>query len=148
MSSDINGSAVTVSEQNFERDKVCYEQNFQQFRDMNQIMWQVPILAITITGGLWFAAVGVDDAWVFRRPIFLLSGVLDFALVFVLWRIRYVMGAHLVKIRAFNPDAYVEAPGNCWFNQRHTVIWAFTTALLIAGASSTVGFFKLDALVF
>ena len=63
--------------QAFERDKVCYEQNFQQYRAMNQIMWQVPLLAITITGGLWYAALGVSGASAFRGPLFLLSAVLE-----------------------------------------------------------------------
>jgi hypothetical protein len=39
----------------FERDKVCYEQNCQQLRHLNQIMWQVPTIAMTVTGALWYA---------------------------------------------------------------------------------------------
>ena len=36
--------AMTVS-------KEAYEQNYQQFRSLNQIMWQIPVLAMTLTGG-------------------------------------------------------------------------------------------------
>jgi hypothetical protein len=39
----------------FERDKVCYEQNCEHMRSLNQIMWQVPMIAMTLTGGLWYA---------------------------------------------------------------------------------------------
>jgi hypothetical protein len=39
----------------FEREKLCYEQNCEQMRSLNQIMWQVPIIAMTLTGGLWRA---------------------------------------------------------------------------------------------
>ncbi len=62
----------------FEREKCCYEQNFQQFRAMNQTIWRVPLLAISITGGLWYAALGVSGAADFRKPLFLLSAILDF----------------------------------------------------------------------
>lgn len=135
-------------QQAFERDKVCYEQNFEQFRAMNQIMWQVPLLAMTITGGLWYAALTVPEAQEMRRPLMLLSAVFDFALVAVLWRVRYVMGQYLKALKAFNPPAYVEAPGGGIFDRPHTVIWAFTIALILAGVGSAVGFFNLPLLRF
>ena len=28
----------------FERDKVCYVQNCEQMRSLNQVMWQVPLV--------------------------------------------------------------------------------------------------------
>ncbi len=132
----------------FDRDKVCYEQNFQQFRAMNQIMWQVPLLAITITGGLWYAALNVAGAQDFKRPLFGLSAVLDLALIFVLIRIRYVMGAYLTKLKAFNPSAYVEAPGTNCFNRSYVVVRAFSIALLLAGVGSAAGFINIAWLHF
>lgn len=128
----------------FNRDKICYEQNFQQYRAMNQIMWQVPLLAITITGGLWYAALTEAGAEEFRRPLFLLSAVLDFALIAVLWRVRLVMTAYGEKIRAFNPAAYVEADDGGLFNRRYTVVTALSVAVGVAGIGSLVGFFNLN----
>ena len=90
-------SSEAERQEAFERDKVCYEQNFEQFRAMNQIMWQVPLLAMTITGGLWYAALTVPEAQEMRRPLMLLSAIFDFALVAVLWRVRYVMGEYSSK---------------------------------------------------
>jgi hypothetical protein len=143
-----NPVADAARREAFDRDKVCYEQNFQQFRAMNQIMWQVPLLAITITGGLWYAALNVSLAQDFKRPLFLLSAVLDFALIFVLVRIRYVMAAYLEKVKAFNPAAYVEAPGTCFFNRNYVVVRAFSIALLLAGIGSVVGFINITWLRF
>jgi hypothetical protein len=120
----------------FDRDKVCYEQNFQQYRSMNQIMWQVPLLAISITGGIWFAALNVKAAEAFQALLFCLSAVLDVVLIAVLWRVRHVMSAYMEKIKAFNPSAFVETSGNGWFNRPHTVIWAFTLALGLAAVGS------------
>ena len=36
----------------FERSKLCYEQNFEHARTLNAQMNQVPVLAMTLTGGL------------------------------------------------------------------------------------------------
>ena len=124
----------------FERDKVCYEQNFQQYRAMNQIMWQVPLLAITITGGLWYAALGVSGASAFRGPLFLLSAVLDFSLIAVLWRVRFVMAAYL--------PVFVRAAGGGLLNRPYTVVSAFSIALGCAGVGSVIGLLKLDWLRF
>ncbi|MEJ6782153.1 hypothetical protein [Aminobacter sp. Piv2-1] len=132
----------------FARDQSCYEQNFQQYRAMNQIMWQVPLLAITITGGLWYAALGVSGASEFRGPLFLLSAVLDFALIAVLWRIRFVMAAYLVQIERFHPPAFVRASGSGFLNWPYTVVAAFSVALGCAGIGSVLGLFNLDWLRF
>lgn len=134
--------------QAFERDKVCYEQNFQQYRAMNQIMWQVPLLAITITGGLWYAALGVSGASAFRGPLFLLSAVLDFSLIAVLWRVRFVMAAYLAELERFNPPAFVRAAGGRLLNRPYTVVSAFSIALGCAGVGSVIGLLKLDWLRF
>lgn len=132
----------------FERDKVCYEQNFQQFRAMNQIMWQVPLLAITITGGLWYAALGVSGASAFRGALFLLSAVLDFALIAVLWRVRFVMAAYLTELERFHPPAFVRAKGGGLLNQPYTVVSAFSIALGCAGIGSVIGLLNLNWLRF
>lgn len=140
--------AEAARRETFDRDKVCYEQNFQQFRAMNQIMWQVPLLAITITGGLWYAALNGTGTQEFKHPLLGLSAVLDLALIFVLIRIRYVMGAYLTKIKVFNPSAYVEAPGTAWFNRSYVVVTAFSIALLLAGLGSAAGFINIAWLRF
>lgn len=128
----------------FDRDKACYEQNFQQYRAMNQIMWQVPLLAITITGGLWYAALNVTGAQDFKRPLFLLAFVLDVALIAVLWRVRHVMSAYMVQIESFNPGSFVRASGRGLFNWPYTVVTAFSVALAIAAFGSLIGFLNID----
>jgi len=41
--------------------KAAYEQNYQHFRSLNQIMWQIPVLATTLTGGLWFGVTKIEE---------------------------------------------------------------------------------------
>jgi len=48
--------------------KEAYEQNYQQFRSFNQIMWQIPVLAMTLTDGLWFGVSTIDDKPFLSRP--------------------------------------------------------------------------------
>ncbi len=122
----------------FERDKAAYEQNFEQFRDMNRIMWQVPVLGITITGGFWYAAFAVAEMNGISRALFLMCAVLDLSLMAVLWRIRFVMSAYLTKLEAFNPTSFVKADGKSLFTRSHVVIIAFCLALLVAAALSII----------
>lgn len=143
----MTSSPIDRQEQ-FERDKLCYEQNFEQFRAMNQIMWQVPLLAITITGGLWYAALGVDAAAAFRGPLFLLGALLDFALIVILWRVRFVMAAYLQELERFNPSAFVRASGKGPLHRPYTVVAAFSVALGGAGIGSLIGLFHIQWLRF
>ena len=134
----------TARNEAFDRNKACYEQNFQQYRAMNQIMWQVPLLAITITGGLWYAALNATGVQDFKRPIFLLAFVLDAALIAVLWRVRHVMSAYMVQIENFNPVSFVKASGRGLFNWPYTVVSAFSVALTIAAIGSLIGFLNIN----
>lgn len=128
----------------FEREKACYEQNYQHFRAMNQIMWQIPLLAISLTGGLWYAiSMQQQSIALFRAPALLLGAALDLALMIVLIRVRYVMGAYLEKLRDFYPAGFVEAAGTeqgtFVFHRRKVVLYAFNTALGFAAACCILG---------
>lgn len=122
----------------FERDKVCYEQNAQQFRALNQIMWQVPLLAVSITGGLWYAAINVVGAHGARAGIFGLAGLLNLVLVPVLVRVRYVMAQYLLQMEAFNPMAYVDAPGGSFLTRPQVVARSFQASLLLTAIASAM----------
>jgi hypothetical protein len=112
-----------------------------QFRSLNQTMWQVPVMAMTLTGGLWFASGAIRGMDVVRAPLFLLATIFDVAFVFVLIRIRYVMGEYLKKISAFHPQGFTEARGNNWYNRSMMVAWAFSLALALSALASLVGAF-------
>lgn len=42
----------------FEEQKwlTAYSENPQTFRSLDKLMWSVPLLSMTLTGGLWFGA--------------------------------------------------------------------------------------------
>lgn len=127
----------------FERDKLCYEQNCEMFRSLNQIMWQVPLIAMTLTGGLWFGVSKIADHLSFRIALLILAAIGNFALCVVLWRVRYIMGEYLKVIRSFNHSGFVDARGVGALTRPKVVIRAFMAMLLTAGLIS--GAFALSA---
>lgn len=94
----------------FEREKLCYEQNFEQMRSLNSMMWQVPAFAMTLTGGLWYGAGSLEHVPTLVKPLLLcFAGIANLLLIFVVQRVRSVMQAYMDKLRAFHPPSYAEA---------------------------------------
>jgi hypothetical protein len=91
-----------MSEDELQRQKVCYEQNFAQFRSLNEQMNRVPTIAVTLTGGLWFgAALTKDMETTTRFALLIFAGLANVALGLSCLRIRDVMQSYLEKIRTF-----------------------------------------------
>lgn len=95
----------------FERQKLCYEHNCEQFRSLNQIMWQVPVIAMTLTGGLWFGAASLESMPGFKYLLLTFGALANIGLILVLTRVRYVMHRYLDAIKRFYPDHFVAAGG-------------------------------------
>ena len=89
------------------REKTCYVQNFEQARSLNGQMNKVPVLAMSLTGGLWFAA-GVTEhiSPEVRFIILLFAGFCNLALILAMIRIRDVFHSYLEKIEAFCPTSF------------------------------------------
>lgn len=96
------------AQRQFERDKVCYEQNFEHARSLNEQMNQIPTLAMTLTGGLWFAAAVTEHMQVpVRFGLFLFAGLCNIGLALAILRVRDVFDTYLEKVREFNPGSFV-----------------------------------------
>lgn len=129
-----------MSEESNKREQLCYEQNFEQARSLNEQMNRVPVLAVTITGGLWFGAgavEGIDET--IRFLLVFLAGVSNLALIFALTRIRDVFESYMEKVQAFHPDSYAsgkpqepKAP----FLQGYSMITMYRLVMLIAALFS------------
>jgi len=130
----------------FERAKVCYSENCQTMRTLNQIMWQAPIIAMTLTGGLWYgvASLKTIDVYV-KYGILVFVGVADFLLIFVVQRVRSVMEAYLVKIKDFHPRSYADTQSGQavrWLRERG-VANTFCVLLSVASLMSFLGLFRI-----
>ncbi|WP_415921293.1 class I SAM-dependent methyltransferase [Tateyamaria sp. SN6-1] len=86
----------------------AYEQNYQQFRSLNQIMWQIPVLAMTLTGGLWFGVASLGNRPVLVSVLLLTASVGNLTLAAILYRFRHVMECYLEWLKAADPESFVE----------------------------------------
>jgi len=89
--------------------KEAYEQNYQQFRSLNQIMWQIPVLAMTLTGGLWFGVSTIDENAMLVTVLLLTAVAGNVMLCGVLVRFRHVMGCYLDWLKLADSDGFVDA---------------------------------------
>jgi hypothetical protein len=120
----------------FERDKVAYEQNAQHLRSLNQFLWQVPTIAITLTGGLWYGVTKID-AFIVREGLLSFAALSDVLLVIVLLRVRFLFGQYLAAQRGFNPRFEIKSEAGPWILPGWTVVTCFV-ALLLAGAAGSL----------
>lgn len=132
MMSDL-AAADNSSDEEFERKKVIFEQDCQEFRSLNGFLWQIPIIVSTLTGGLWFGATKVGDNLFVQSSLFLLASVSNICFVVVLWRLRKgVMEPLLEHITNFQGR-----PRNAG---KYTMIWMFTILLALSSVLSFTAF--------
>lgn len=98
---------MDANEEAFTRKRVCYEQNFQQARSLNEQMNRVPTLAVTLTGGLWYGASAVNAVDIsIRFGLLILAGLCNAALILASIRIRDVLESYFERLKAFDPESY------------------------------------------
>jgi len=125
--------------------KTCYEQNCEQARSLNQQMNQVPILAMTLTGGLWFGA-GVTESldMKVRFVLLLFAGACNLALTLAILRIRDVLESYLEKIKEYFPASFATGqpknPKLPWLG-RYSMVTTYCVLMMIASAASVYGAF-------
>jgi len=111
-------------------------------------MWQVPIIAMTVTGGLWYGAASLSniEAGV-KYALLFFVGLADLLLIFVIQRVRSVMAAYLRKIKEFHPSSFAETQSGeatRWLRERG-VVNTFSVLLLIAALMSFIGLFFINS---
>lgn len=135
-----------LEESNLQKELACYAQNYEQFRALNQQMWQIPIIAMTLTGGLWYGIINLhstygSSAQAWSAFLLLFASISNFALTFILGRMRKVMDRYFEKLKNFNQDAFVEAepsPKDGFWGQ-FSVHKIFRLLLISASVLSLVG---------
>jgi hypothetical protein len=110
-----------MSNEPFEREKVCYEQNFEQFRSLNEQMNRVPTIALLVFAGLANVALGLSCL-----------------------RIRDVMQSYAEKIRAFNETSFASGrPARATLGRfgDYSMIGIYAVLMVFAALLSWVGAF-------
>jgi protein-L-isoaspartate O-methyltransferase len=116
----------------------AFNQNFETFRALNALMWQIPLIAMTLTGGLWFGVSKVEEAPGFRLGLLLLAGLGNVGLIVVLERLRFIIGRYLDWLRDAFPSGHVPADGDTFLTRSRTVKLVFQLMLGFAAAISLV----------
>lgn len=115
-----------------------YDQNSQTFRSLNQLMWQIPLIAMTLTGGLWFGVSKAESSPIFQVCLLALAAVGNLVLIVVLARLRYIMGEYLRWLETFDPDGFVPAAGKSLWTRPLAVRTLFQIMLGLAVLISSV----------
>lgn len=134
-----------MTSETFEREKLCYEQNFEQARSLNAQMNRVPTISITLTGGLWFGAAATDNVdSEIRFGLLFFAGICNFALVLASLRIRDVLESYLEKIKAFHKKSFADGhPGKPKLGRfgSYSMITIYCILMIVAGLMSMIGAF-------
>lgn len=132
----------------FEREKLCFIQNSETVRSLNQIMWQIPLVAMTLTGGIWYGVSSTAQLpLIARNALLLFVTMADILLIIVIWRVREVMEHYIVKARNFYPSGFPDTNSKikicCLKNKEKIVVKVFSLILIITAIASLLGVFFL-----
>ncbi|MFN3828256.1 MAG: hypothetical protein ACK4NR_11615 [Micavibrio sp.] len=122
------------------REQLSFQHNFEQARSLISQINHIPIIAITITGGLWYGAgvaEEIDDGIRFMLMVF--AGVCNIAFSLSLLRVRDVLESYLEKIEAFNPATFASGKPKkpkMPLLQNYSVVRMFSLLMFIAGLCS------------
>lgn len=127
-----------LSEEQIEHDmrQAAFTQNHLAFRSLNQQMWQIPLISMTLTGGLWFGVSRVEAYPLFQIALLFLATVGNAALLLVLHRLRFVMAEYLCWLERTYALGFVKAQGNRWYNRPYLVRTSFQVMLCITALIS------------
>lgn len=127
---------MTPEDAEHEMRKAAFDQNHASFRALNQQMWQIPLISMTLTGGLWFGVSRVEDFPLFQLTLLVLAAAGNAALFVIILRLRFVMEQHLKWLEMSYPAGFVSARGAQWYNKPFLVRALFQSMLLLASALS------------
>ncbi|RWA97446.1 class I SAM-dependent methyltransferase [Mesorhizobium sp.] len=120
----------------------AFNQNSEHFRSLNSLMWQVPLIAMTLTGGLWYGVSTSQSSQLIQVCLLLLASGGNLGLFIALSRIRFIMGRYLKWFEEKYPAGYVKAEGDGrfrgdgLFTGRKVVQRVFQTVLIAASCIS------------
>lgn len=131
---------MSPTEEQIEHDMrlTAFTQNHLTFRSLNQQMWQIPLISMTLTGGLWFGVSRVENFPLFQLALLFLAAVGNGALFIVILRLRFVMERYLEWLGSNYPSGFVSAHGVKWYHRSFVVRTSFQSMLLLAALLSLI----------
>jgi hypothetical protein len=111
-----------------DKEALIYTQNCEQFRSLNGFFWQVPLIMMTLNGGLWYSVASLDLSEGAQRGVLGFAVIANIVMMFGLSRLRSVMQDLLVDIHHFQGT---HPPGKA-----RRIQYAFQGLLLAAAAGA------------
>lgn len=108
-------------------DKI-YEQRSNEFRSLNGFLWQIPVIMMTLNGGLWFSVASLDLTAKGQSFILTFAGIANLAMTAALIRLRFVMAGLLAKILTHEGVS----PPKKW----GLIVGAFSLIMLVAAGGA------------
>jgi hypothetical protein len=136
----------------FDRAKAAFDQNFLQFRHLNDQLNRVPTLAVTLTGGFWYVAViqkfpaGTEahQEAIARFALMIFATIANLMLIQIAIRIRDVMSGYWKRIAEFmGVHAPEKAAPNRFVFGDYSMISMYATMMLAGALLSGIGAFVL-----
>ena len=90
------------------QEDLIYEQNSIEFRSLNGFFWQIPLIMMTLNGGLWYSVASLDLDVSSERGMLWFAALANLTMAVGLWRLRAVMGTLLASIHTYQGTT---APG-------------------------------------
>jgi hypothetical protein len=129
----------------FEKAKICFEQNSEHLRSLNGFMWQTPLIAMTLTGGLWFGIAQLQPSSKVIFGLLIFAALTNFSLILVMRRMRFIFERILNKTKEFHPTGIADTK-NKWLPDK-LVSWIFSLLLGFAAVLSGYGAYDYQDLL-
>lgn len=132
--------------------KSVFEQNFAQYRALNEQLNRIPPFAVTLTGGFWYIAVVVQNYGTLsagyeslaRFCLMVFAGVCNLVLVFIAIRVRDVMRAYEGSLKNYAGSSWPDTSrGRIPFLGDYSMIGMYCTLILGGSLLSFVAAFAL-----
>lgn len=130
------GSSESVEHQNFEREKLAFEENNRNLQQLNSILWRIPFFAMALTGGLWFGIISYRQSnLLIPVSLLLFAALANLVFRWILYRVRELISAHIDQVRDFYPAGFPTPKGGkrIWQKDRF-VVRAFAAMMLVIAA--------------
>ena len=111
------------------KEDISYVQHYEAFRDLNGHMWKIPMIAMTITGGLLYGLENTSQPSYLHASLLILAAIVNLGLIVVLLRTRFIMQRILDKMKEYGKDYYIDGKGEKFYEQPHTVVFVFSILL-------------------
>lgn len=84
-----------------DKETLIYQQNCEEFRSLNGFFWKIPIIMMTLNGGLWYSVASLDLSTAAQRGVLSFAVFANLVMVVGLWRLRSVMQTLLTSIHQY-----------------------------------------------